>query len=556
MVRTANKRIGDILVDTGYITEDQLKEGLQRQAKTGERLGKAIMSLGYLTEDELLNVLSEQLSIPHLTLSDYQYEPSMVNEVPEELSREHTMIPLFRIDDTLTIGLSDPSDVIALDEVRRHTGYEVEPVLCSEREITEALDEMYGESSSMDRTMQEYHDSSVEIDGGEDGEGESPIINIVNLIFTRAIKNRASDIHLNPEEDFLRVRFRIDGVLEEIWNQPKRFQEAIISRIKVMADMDIAERRRPQDGQFKMTMDGKDIDFRVSTLPTVYGENVVIRILDPDSIRTRLDQLGMSGNTEKVFRRIISNPYGIVFVTGPTGSGKTTTLYAALNEVNSVSQNIITIEDPVEYRLDMIRQSNMNPRTGMTFASGLRSILRQDPDVIMVGEIRDHETASVAVQAALTGHLVLSTLHTNDTSGALTRLVDMGVEPFLVASSTNGILAQRLVRKLCEHCRDPYTPDRELLNRLGLQNMEREFTFYRAQGCKRCRNSGYAGRSGIFEVMEITEEIRELIQTNGSAEEIKRTSVKQGMIPLRHDGLRKAVNGITSIEEVLRVTGD
>ncbi len=555
MANRSNKRIGDILVDVGHISEEQLEEGLQRQEKTGERLGKAIVNLGYITEFDLLNVLSDQMAIPYLTLQNYSQDVDVVRQVPEPLARKHTIIPLFKIDDTLTIGISDPTDVVALDEIRRETGFEVEPVLCSEREIKNALNEIYGgESASMDQTMREYQESSIESEEGEVEDAESPIINIVNLIFTRAIKMRASDIHLNPEEEFLRVRFRVDGVLEEMWNQPKRFQEAIISRIKVMADMDIAERRKPQDGQFKMNVEGKPIDFRVSTLPTVYGENTVIRILDPEAIRTRLGELGMGRKAEEAYRRIVSTPYGIVFVTGPTGSGKTTTLYATLNKLNQVEKNIITIEDPVEYRLEMIRQSHMNPKTGMTFAAGLRSILRQDPDIIMVGEIRDYETASTAVQAALTGHLVLSTLHTNDTAGALTRLVDMGVEPFLVASATSGILAQRLVRKLCEHCKKPYEPDQEMLSDLGLQGVDRDLTFYHPVGCKRCRETGYSGRTGIFEVMELTEELQEMVQKSAGSEEIKRQSVKQGMIPLRHDGLRMVVRGITSVEEVLRVT--
>lgn len=554
MVTDTQKRLGDILVESVLVSKDELEQALRRQEQTGEPLGKAIVNLGYLSEYELLEALSKQLDVPYLTLSNYLLNAEIAKLIPEEMARKYLVIPLFKIEKTLTVGINDPTNIVALDEVSRHTGYEVEPVLCADNEIKEALDEVYGVASSMDRTMQEYQSSS----NGQSTEGESeaevPIINIVNLIFKRALKVKASDIHLNPEEDKLRVRFRIDGVLEEIWSQPKRFQDAIISRIKVMAGLDIAEKRRPQDGRFKITIEDRSIDFRVSTLPTVFGENAVLRLLDPESVSVQLSQLGLNQKLEQMLRRLIAVPYGVLLVTGPTGSGKTTTLYAALNELNSVEKNIITIEDPVEYQLEMIRQSNMNPKAGMTFAAGLRSILRQDPDIVMVGEIRDGETATVAVQAALTGHLVLSTLHTNDAPGALTRLVDMGVEPFLVASATSGILAQRLVRKLCDHCKEEYTPDESELKSLGLKKVKRQLKFYKPVGCKKCRNSGYSGREAVFEILEMTEELRELVLKNASSDTIKRVALKNGMTTLRHDGLRKVVNGITSVEEVLRVT--
>lgn len=554
MATDTQKRLGDILIESVLVSKEELEQALQRQEQTGEPLGKAIINLGYLSEYELLEALSKQLDVAYLTLGNYLLKPEIAKMIPEEMARKYLTIPLFKIENTLTVGINDPTNIVALDEISRETGLEVEPVLCADKEIKEALDEVYGVVASMDKTMQEYQEASNGEAEEEGSNGEIPIINIVNLIFKRALKARASDIHLNPEEDQLRVRFRIDGVLEEIWNQPKRFQDAIISRIKVMAGLDIAEKRRPQDGRFKMTIEDRDIDFRVSTLPTVHGENAVLRLLDPTSVDVQLSQLGLNSKLEDKFRRLIAVPYGVILVTGPTGSGKTTTLYAALNELNTVDQNIITIEDPVEYQLEMIRQSNMNPKAGMTFASGLRSILRQDPDIVMVGEIRDGETATVAVQAALTGHLVLSTLHTNDAPGALTRLVDMGVEPFLVASATSGILAQRLVRKLCENCKQAYSAEADELKPLGLGKIDRKLTFYKPVGCKKCRNSGYVGREAVFEILEMTEELRELVLKNASSDTIKRVAIKNGMTTLRHDGLRKVINGITSVEEVLRVT--
>jgi len=554
MSTDTQKRLGDILIESVLVSKDELEQALRRQEQTGEPLGKAIVNLGYLSEYELLEALSKQLDVPYLTLSNYLLNAEIAKLIPEEMAKKYMVIPLFKIEKTLTVGINDPTNIVALDEVSRYTGYEVEPVLCADNEIKESLDEVYGVASSMDRTMMEYQESSNGETTTNEGEAEVPIINIVNLIFKRALKVNASDIHLNPEEDKLRVRFRIDGVLEEVWSQPKRFQDAIISRIKVMASLDIAEKRRPQDGRFKITIEDRSIDFRVSTLPTVHGENAVLRLLDPTSVSVELAQLGLNKKLEDALRRLISVPYGVLLVTGPTGSGKTTTLYASLNELNDVEKNIITIEDPVEYQLEMIRQSNMNPKAGMTFAAGLRSILRQDPDIVMVGEIRDGETATVAVQAALTGHLVLSTLHTNDAPGALTRLVDMGVEPFLVASATSGILAQRLVRKLCDHCKEPYTPDDAELKSLGLGKVKKKLTFHKPVGCKKCRSSGYSGREAVFEILEMNEELRELVLKNASSDTIKRVAIKNGMTTLRHDGLRKVVNGITSVEEVLRVT--
>ena len=554
MAKSKKKRIGEILIENGLLTENQLQEGLERQAETGEHLGTALTNLGYLSDYEWLEALSDQLDIPYLTLSNYLISPDVAHMISEKLARKHTVIPLFKIENTLTIGIADPTNVLAIDALSRQTGLEIEPVLCSKQEIEETLDEVYGGSESMDEKLEQYHDKESEQSVETGGETEAPIINIVNLIFKRAMKMKASDIHINPQEKDLRIRYRIDGVLEDLWTQPKHLQGSVISRIKIMADMDIAERRRPQDGRFKMEINNNMIDFRVSTLPTVFGENVVLRILDPTSVRVTLSDLGLSDSLETLLRKIIASPYGIVLVTGPTGSGKTTTLYASLNELNEVEKNIITIEDPVEYQLPLIRQSNMNPKAGMTFASGLRAILRQDPDIVMVGEIRDGETATVAVQAALTGHLVLSTLHTNDTAGALTRLIDMGVEPFLVASSTTGIVAQRLVRKLCEHCKEAYTPAKDELKTLGLDKVDREFKLYKPVGCKKCRDSGYSGRIGIFEIMDINEKIRDLILQEASSDVIKRTAIKNGMTTLRHDGLRKVVNGISSVEELLRVT--
>ncbi|MCK4966920.1 Flp pilus assembly complex ATPase component TadA, partial [bacterium] len=447
------------------------------------------------------------------------------------------------------------------DDISMKTELEVEPAICSEDELNQTIDHYYSSSTTMDEVVQiiqdEVRDESVESLEDLDSrasEEDAPVIKLVNLIFSQAIKDKASDIHIEPQEDKLVVRFRTDGVLHQAYEQPKSLQGAVISRLKIMSDLDIAERRLPQDGRFGVKIDRHDVDIRVSTIPTAHGENVVMRILDKSSGIVPMEDIGLTQKNLENFKNLISRPYGIILVTGPTGSGKTTTLYSALNSLNDETKNIVTIEDPIEYKLGRVRQSQVNPKIGMTFSAGLRAILRQDPDIVMVGEIRDKETATVAVQSALTGHLVLSTLHTNDAPGAITRLLDMGVEPFLVSSATVGVIAQRLIRKLCLKCKEPYKPSPKLLKDLGLNPSSREFTFYKPKGCRLCKNTGYKGRIGIFEIFMIDDNVSDMIVNRVQQKDIKSYAIKNGMRPLRQDGLLKVVKGLSTLEEVLKST--
>ena len=538
-------------MDAGVLTPEQLHEGLKKQKETGEPLGKVFTKLGFLTEHDFVISLSQQLDLPYLFLNNYNFDPEVKALIPEDYARHNRIIPLFRIESTLMIGIADPTNIDIFDDLSRITKMEIEPTLCAESEIMESLDEIYGTSKDMESVMQKIR--TMDRDKKQGSGQESPMIKLVELMFEQAIKMKASDIHLEPEETMLRVRYRIDGVMQTVYEHPAELQDEIISRVKVMSDLNITEKRIPQDGRFNMNVGDKRFDFRVSTLPTVHGENVVIRILDQSSIQITLTDLGMAPETLKMFNKGLLEPNGIILVTGPTGSGKSTTLYASLNTINSPDKNIITVEDPVEYQLPLIRQSNVNHKIGLSFAAGLRSILRQDPDIIMVGEIRDSETARVAVQAALTGHLVLSTIHTNDTVSSATRLIDMGVEPFLVASSTKAILAQRLVRKICEHCKESYEPEPEILEDLNLTNLKQKIKFYRGKGCKNCRRTGYKGRLGLYEILLITEEIRRLIVANAGYDTILDKALEEGLIQLKYDGIRKVIQGKTTLDEVLRV---
>jgi len=566
MLKATDQRLGDYLLEAGILTLEQLDRVLREQKATGEDLGAAVVRLGYATKEQVLQALAEALEIPYLNLTEYSIDPKAIEVLSKEVAYKCRVVPVFKIGNVVTVAMVDPRDVTVMDQIRRETGLEVEPAVSSESDILQALEQYYGPSTVLDHSIDEViqvlqeqkPDSVEEQKKAEELQAiaeEAPVIKLVNLILSQAIRDRASDIHIEPESDSLRVRYRIDGVLHEAFSPPKSQQAAIISRIKILSEMDIAESRMPQDGRFQASVDGQEVDIRVSTLPTVYGENVVMRILDKSSLHINLEDLGFSEDALARFKSILSSSYGIILVTGPTGSGKTTTLYSALHSVNSLEKNIITIEDPVEYRLKLVRQSQVNPKAGLTFASGLRAILRQDPDIIMVGEIRDSETAKIAVQAALTGHLVLSTLHTNDAPGALTRLIEMGVEPFLIASATVGVVAQRLVRKICSRCRVEYTPSESLLRELRIaRNGNRPLSFHRGEGCTHCKKTGYKGRIGIYEIMTLTEEIRELALRQASTDQIKQAALKSGMRTLRHDGLVKALRGITTIEEVLRVT--
>jgi len=555
------KKLGDILIASGLIDEEKLKKALDYQQKHKIPLGKSLTELGFVKEHDIIVALSDQLGIPYVSLSNYQLDPSVLSYIPESMARGHKIIPLFKIGNTLTIGMIDPLNVMVLDEISRKTGLEVEPSICTEEELNQTIEQYYGSKGTMDEMLhiieetdehKEEDEESEEISITE--ESDAPIIKLVNLIMLQAVKEKASDIHIEPEDELLRIRFRVDGVLREAFTQPKNLQNAIISRIKIMADLNIAEKRVPQDGRIQIKVDERDVDMRVSTIPTVQGENIVLRILDKSNIILNIEDLGLTPRNLDLIKRLLGRSYGIILVTGPTGSGKTTTLYSALNYLNTIEKNIVTIEDPVEYRLNLIRQSQINPKVGLNFASGLRSFLRQDPDIIMVGEIRDTETANVAVQAALTGHLVLSTIHTNDAPGAVTRLIDMGVEPFLVSSSTIGIVAQRLVRRICPKCKKQYKPSENLLKELNIPTEGRDIKFYKGEGCRHCKDTGYKGRIAIFEILPIDDNIREMILGKGSSDKIKKYALQNGFKTLRHDGLLKTLKGLTSIEEVMRAT--
>ncbi len=567
MMAKEKKSLGESLVDGGMITSEQLKQALAEERRTGQRLRNILVKMGLIAEDDLVVFLSNKLGLTRIELGNYLIDPKIVELVPEELARKYELIPVLKIGNRLTCAMVDPWNIFALDDIRAKTGLTIEPAVATESEVKKALNEHYGAKGSMEDLIKSIDKEKLGVASGKEmdvkklkGIVEEPIvIKLVNLIIMKAVKEGASDIHIEPEEETLKTRFRVDGMLHEIDSPPKHLQSAITSRIKIMADLDIAERRIPQDGRFTIKMEGKQIDVRVSLVPTIYGENVVMRLLDASSALLTLEQLGFSTQMLEKYSKLIIRPHGIILVTGPTGSGKTTTLYASLDKINTAEKNIITIEDPVEYKLPGIRQIQVEAKVDLTFANGLRSILRQDPNIIMVGEIRDLETAEIAIQAALTGHLVFSTLHTNDAPGAVTRMVDMGVEPFLVSSSVTGILAQRLVRKICEGCKEEYIPTREELKDIGLESTEyreqrTEIVFYRGRGCPKCMTTGYRGRISIYELMIPDDNIRNAIVAKSQSDEIRKLARSAGMITLMEDGIEKVRAGITTIEEVLRVT--
>ncbi len=555
------KRLGEILREAGLISEDQLLEALETQQRTGERIGKILVKLGMVEEDKMMDYLGEQLGIPHINLSTYSIDPEVVKLIPEKMARKYQSFPLFKIADTLTVAMSDPFDVVALDNLKYISKCKIEPAISSEVKILRAIDQYYRSLAIMKEIAD--GEESIEVITSDKGDmdlgdaaalmDEAPVIKLINSVIMQAIQSRASDIHIEPDKNILRIRFRVDGVLHEIMSPPKRLHAAMISRVKVMADMDIAEKRLPQDGRFHVKFWEKEISFRVSTIATIHGEKVVLRILDKSAFSFGLEQLGFSQDNLDIFEKLVRKPYGIILVTGPTGSGKTTTLYAALDKINTLDKNIITIEDPVEYELRSINQIPVNPKVGLNFAEVLRTVMRQDPDIIMIGEIRDMETAEIAIRAALTGHLVFSTLHTNDAPGAVTRLVDMGIEPFLISSAILGVLAQRLVRRLCEKCREEYTPTKEALESLGFE-LDKEYKFYQPKGCKYCQGTGYRGRQGIYELFVPDHYVRDLIIRRPSTDMLRQAGIHAGMKSLMEDGMRQVIEGITSIEEVMRVT--
>lgn len=562
MQEKINKLVEELLAKE-LVTQDQVEKAQKEAEATGATIDRVLISMGAVKNYQLSAVKADLLGVPFVNLKEYLVEQSAIDMIPEEIARKYNIVPLFKIRDTLTIAMPDTLDIYTIDELQRRTKSKtIDAVLSTPEDILYALDRYYGVSGDVEEAVKDVDIAEFETKAApeevetrilEQMAEEAPVVKVVNLLVIRAIRERASDVHLEPAEDHFGVRFRVDGVLRNINPLPKHLQGAVVSRIKILAKLDIAEKRKPQDGRIQVRLESRDIDLRVSTFPTVYGENVVIRILDKTSFLLGLPQLGFSKDELKRVDKVIRRPHGIILVTGPTGSGKTTSLYAILNAINATEKNIITIEDPIEYQLPLIRQSQVNPKAGLTFATGLRSILRQDPDIIMVGEIRDVETAEIAVHAALTGHLVFSTLHTNDAPGALTRLEDMGVEPFLISSSVIGIAAQRLVRVLCDKCKEKYHPEKELLKDLHITDDHKK-TFYKPKGCSYCDEVGYKGRIGIFELLLVSEDIKKLILSKASSDEIKALARRQSMVTLWEAGLEKVREGITSLEEVVKVT--
>jgi type IV pilus assembly protein PilB len=561
-----NIRLGELLVSKGLITAKQLEDALQEQKISGNKLGSSLVKLGLITEKNLVSFLSRHYGVPAIDLSEAQIDPEVIKMIPPDVVFKYQVIPIKRIGSTLRVSMNDPSNILAIDDIKFLTSCHVEVFVSTESAIKAAIDKFYDSSESLadimgsmdDAEKMELLEESDEVDIRElqQASEDAPVIKLVNLILNEAIKRKASDIHLEPYEKVFRVRFRTDGVLQEFMKPPMKLKNAIISRAKIMAKLDIAERRLPQDGRIKMKF-GKDkeMDFRVSVLPTLYGEKVVMRLLDKSNLQLDMTKLGFEEKPLKEFKEAIHKPFGMVLVTGPTGSGKTTTLYSALAELNQITENISTAEDPVEFNLMGINQVQMHEEIGLTFASSLRSFLRQDPDIIMVGEVRDFETAEISIKAALTGHLVLSTLHTNDAPSTVNRLLNMGIEPFLVASSVNLIAAQRLARMICEYCKQPIQVSPQMLLNLGVLPDEISgFVCYKGTGCGRCSNTGYKGRIALYEVMPIRDEIRELILQGASAMEIKREAMRLGMKTLRQTALTKLREGTTTVEEVLRST--
>jgi general secretion pathway protein E len=561
------KRFGEVLIEKGIISQEELNTVLNLRGQTHEKIGKLLVDLGALSEGDLVRHLSEYLGIPYVTSEEFPPVPVLENTFSVKFMRECRFVPIGReADDKLVLAMADPLDKATLDAVRLYSRFrQVEVLLAPESEVLDLIEKFYGnQSSSLGRIVEGINEEGFEslaeeledIEQLKDLASEAPVIRLVNLVISRAIEARASDIHIEPFEKDLKVRYRIDGVLYDVESPPKRLKAAVISRIKIMAKLNIAERRVPQDGRIKMRVLGRDIDLRVSTLPTMYGESVVMRILDKSNTQIYdLESLGFSSEMLRRVEGLIRRPHGIILVTGPTGSGKTTTLYAALTKINLPDKKIITIEDPVEYQINGINQIHVNPQIGLTFAAGLRSIVRQDPDVIMVGEMRDLETASIGIRAALTGHLVFSTLHTNDAPSAIARLVDMGAEDYLIASSVLGVLAQRLVRVICPHCKEEIDMDRQYLREIGLlENWEGHV--FEGRGCRECSNTGYRGRLGIYELMVMDDDVRRLTITNADAGQLRKVAVQNGMVTLREDGFEKVRVGVTTISEVIRVTQD
>jgi type IV pilus assembly protein PilB len=568
-----SQRLGDLLVKEKVITTEQLEQATKLQKETHVRLASALVKLGFLTDEDVTNFLSRQYGVPAINLSYFEIDPAVVKLIPFETARRYQILPLSRVGASLTIAMVDPTNVFAMDDIKFMTGFNIEPVVASESSIVEGIDKAYGTSKEeeLEQVMQSINETDagdVEVQGEQEevtlqelekAADEAPIVKLVNLVLTDAVKRGASDIHMEPYEKEFRVRFRIDGVLQSIMNPPLKLKDAITSRLKIMAKLDISEKRLPQDGRImlKMQIAGKkkQLDFRVSTLPTLWGEKIVLRLLDKENLRLDMTKLGFEPESLVKFEKAILKPYGMVLVTGPTGSGKTNTLYSSISRLNQPDTNIMTAEDPVEFQLGGVNQVQMKEQIGLNFAAALRAFLRQDPNIILVGEIRDFETAEIAIKAALTGHLVLSTLHTNGAPETITRLMNMGIEPFLVATSVHLICAQRLVRRICKDCAEPVEmPPQALIDEGYTPEESKTVQIMKGKGCATCNKTGYKGRTGLYEVMEVDDEIKELVLVGASALELKKKAIERGMITLRRSGLIKVSLGMTTLEEVARET--
>ncbi len=546
--------LGTLLLEEGIVTEESLASGLEIHNETGKPLARVLLEEHLVDERDLVRVLAKSIGLEFVDLREFTVDPAAASLFPEYLAVRYAAVPIGFEEDRLIVAMADPANVLAIDDIRAITGREVTPKVATRGDVEEAIGRLASLDTSVTDLAELAAEDSIEAQDLASLEAvadEAPVVKLVNMLISRASADRASDIHIEPAERDLRVRFRIDGVLHEIMRTPRSITNAVVSRLKIMADIDIAERRRPQDGRINLRVGGRQLDLRVSTLPTIYGEKVVMRLLDTSTALLELEDLGFSKYTLERYRSSYTKPYGTILVVGPTGSGKSTTLYATLNVLNKPETNIITVEDPVEYRLSGVNQVQVNRKAGLTFATGLRSFLRQDPDVMLVGEIRDGETASIAIESALTGHLVLSTLHTNDAPSSVSRLIEMGVEPFLVGSALDSVLAQRLARRLCENCKQPYEPSDQIVEESGWET--KPDVLYRANGCKVCSNTGYRGRVAVHELMLVDEEIERLAVERVSTDTLKRAAVGAGMRTLRQDGLGKVADGVTSLEEILRV---
>jgi type IV pilus assembly protein PilB len=565
-IKSFGERIADVLIEDGLLLPGQLDEATDIQKKQGGRLLKILTDRNFVTEQDMVISMGRCLDTPPINLSRVRVPEEVLELVPKDMARAYKLAPICRLGNKLFVAMADPLNVLALDDLRQRTKLEIVAMITTERAVLEALSGVNSAGHQMEQMIQEVAKESgepdvvqqkreeIDLDRLAHESEDAPVIKIVNLILVQALKEKASDIHIEPFEKTLKLRYRVDGSLVEASSPPKALQLPIASRIKILAGLDIAERRLPQDGRFRIRVSGKEVDLRISVLPTVHGEKIVIRLLDKSALSGSIDNMGMDEPTLAVFKKAIDAPHGMLLVTGPTGSGKTTTLYTVLQELNSPEYNIVTVEDPIEYQLAGINQVAVKSEIGLDFAGALRSILRQDPDIVMIGEIRDNETADIAVKAALTGHQVLSTLHTNDAAGAITRLDDMGIEPFLISTSVILSCAQRLVRRICPNCREEYRPEPEMLTKLGIEDMDT--TFYHGAGCDRCKRRGYLGRAAILEVLPVSESIRRLIIKRASAAVIKAQAISEGMKSLRAVGVDKAREGVTTLEEVCRVTSE